>query len=222
MIETLDILFKYREAFLSGLWVTLQLCLVIWFLGIICGTALGMAAARWRRIMGTITRSLSFFFSAVPVLVFLFWLHYPFQKMIGIVINPFFTAAAALSLLNTLSVADIIHQALKDFPEEYIIAAKVCGLSPYQTVSKIQLPLILRRVLPVLLLVQVNMLQATLFASLISVDEIFRTAQRINAIEYKPIEIYTALAIFFVVVCAPLNGFALWLKHRFTRDTSES
>ena len=65
------------------------------------------------------------------------------------------------------------------------------------------------------------MLQATLFASLISVDEIFRVAQRINAVEYKPVEVYTALALFFLLVCLPLNGVALLLRHRFGHDLSE-
>jgi ABC-type amino acid transport system permease subunit len=67
----------------------------------------------------------------------------------------------------------------------------------------------------------VTILQATLFASLISVDEIFRVAQRINAIVYRPIEIYTALAGFFLLICLPLNGLAYFLEARFTRDLSE-
>ena len=65
------------------------------------------------------------------------------------------------------------------------------------------------------------MLHTTLFASLISVEEIFRVAQRINAQIYKPVEIYTALGIFFLAISLPLNGLALWLPERFTRNTSE-
>jgi ABC-type amino acid transport system permease subunit len=86
---------------------------------------------------------------------------------------------------------------------------------------RIQLPLILRQVIPALLPLQVVMLHTTLFASLISVEEIFRVAQRINAQIYRPVEIYTALGIFFLGVCLPVNGVALWLKRRFTRDLSE-
>lgn len=65
------------------------------------------------------------------------------------------------------------------------------------------------------------MLHTTLFASLISVEEIFRVAQRINAKIYKPVEIYTALGVFFLLVCLPLNGFALGLKKRYGRNLSE-
>jgi ABC-type amino acid transport system permease subunit len=86
----------------------------------------------------------------------------------------------------------------------------------------IQLPLIFRQVLPGLLLLQVMMLHTTLFASLISVEEIFRVAQRINAQIYRPVEIYTALGVFFLMVSLPINGFALWFKAKFTRDISEN
>jgi ABC-type amino acid transport system permease subunit len=63
------------------------------------------------------------------------------------------------------------------------------------------------------------MLHTTLFASLISVEEIFRVAQRINAQIYRPVEIYTALGVFFLLVCLPVTGFAFWLKRKYTRDS---
>jgi ABC-type amino acid transport system permease subunit len=61
-----------------------------------------------------------------------------------------------------------------------------------------------------------------LFASLISVEEIFRVSQRINSLEYKPVEIYTALALFFLSISLPVNALALWLRSRFTRNISEN
>ena len=217
----LDILINYHQAFLSGLSVTLQLCLIIWVSGIVAGSALGLAGSHYRRSIGLPSRTVSFVLSAIPILVFLFWLHYPAQAMMGVVIDPFYTAALTLSILNIFFVADIVRNAINDFPSQYKIAAKVTGLSPSQTIFKIQLPLILREIMPALLLLQVGMLHATLFASLISVEEIFRMAQRINAQIYRPVEIYTALGVFFLMVCLPVNGFAFWLKKRFTRNISE-
>jgi ABC-type amino acid transport system permease subunit len=123
--------------------------------------------------------------------------------------------------VNTFLVADLIRGVLIDFPNQYILAARVHGLTQRQTLMKIQLPIVLRQILPGILTTQVAMLQATLFASLISVDEIFRICQRVNSEIYRPVEIYTALAIFFIVVCLPLQGLAIWLRIRFTRNLSE-
>ena len=132
------------------------------------------------------------------------------------------THKAPLSIVNIFGVADLVRTALDDFPKQYLTAAKVSGLTKKQTIMNIQLPLIFRQVLPGLLLLQVMMLHTTLFASLISVEEIFRVAQRINAQIYRPVEIYTALGVFFLMVSLPINGFALWFKAKFTRDISEN
>jgi His/Glu/Gln/Arg/opine family amino acid ABC transporter permease subunit len=211
----------YKEGLLAGLLVTLKLCLIIWSSGVIVGTILGYFGSKYRSEIGAPSRVVSFILSGIPVLILLFWLHYPLQAMLQVNINPFFTAAFAFSILNIFSVADLVRSALVNFPAQYNLAARVCGLSQKETFLKIELPIIFRQIIPSLLSLQVTMLQLTLFASLISVEEIFRVAQRINAVIYKPIEVYTALAIFFLVICLPLNGIALWLKNKYTRDLSE-
>jgi ABC-type amino acid transport system permease subunit len=126
-----------------------------------------------------------------------------------------------LSIVNIFTVSEIVRRVLRDFPNEYLVAAQVCGIAKMQILTRIQFPLILRQILPGLLMAQVAILQATLFASLISVDEVFHTAQRINATIYRPVEIYTSLGVLFLFVCLPLNGAALWLRNKYTRDLSE-
>ena len=221
-MSVLDIIITYHRGFLAGLWVTLQLSILIWGAGIIGGGALGLAASKYKTEVGIPAKIFSFFLSGVPILVFLFWLHYPIQAMFNVVINPFITAAVTLSIVNIVAVADLVRTQVDDFPKQYLTAAKVCGLSPAKTVRYIQFPIIFRQILPGLMLLQVTMLHTTLFASLISVEEIFRVAQRINSSIYKPVEIYTALGVFFLLICLPINGLALFLRAKFTRNLSEN
>jgi ABC-type amino acid transport system permease subunit len=212
---------EYGGAMWSGLQVTLALCAIIWSSGIVLGSLLGLAGAKWKVQVGIPSRMLSVLLAAVPALVFLFWMHYPMQIILGVVIDPFITAAVTLSIINVVLVADLCRGAILDFPRQYVWAAQVCGLSGAETARYIKFPILLRQILPGLLIIQITMLQATLFASFISVDEIFRTAQRINAQLYRPVEIYTLLALFFIAVCVPLHLFAEGLKRRFTRNLSE-
>ena len=217
----LDILQEYRTVLWEGLSVTLRLAIYVWLWGIGIGTCLGILSSKYPRFVGIPKAVVAFVLSGVPVLVFLFWAHYPVQAMLGVVVNPFVTAVVVLAVINTFAVASIIKSGLDDFPEQYISAAKVCGLSGWTTFTRIQLPIVLRQTIPALLPLEIGMLHATLFASLISVDEVFRIAQRVNSVEYKPIQIYSALAILFLGVSLPVNGLALWLRHHFTRNTSE-
>lgn len=220
-MSVLDILINYHMAFLQGLRVTLELCLIIWSCGLIFGTALGVVSANYGRSWGRFTHGMSFVFSAIPTLVILFWLHYPAQAAFDVVIDPFYTASLTFALVNIFAVGELVRQAIADFPRQYIIAGKVCGLSHGDLVLRIQLPILFRQLLPPLMVQQVIMLHATLFASLISVEEIFRVSQRINSTIYRPVEIYTALAFFFLLVCLPINLVAYYLKKRYTRDFSE-
>lgn len=220
-MSVFQILIKYREGLLIGLSITLKLCLIIWSSGLIVGTILGVSGSKWKKMVGMPAGFFSFFISGIPVLVLLYWLHYPMQEILGVVLDPFYTSAATISIINIFAVSELVQKVLLDFPDQYITAAKVCGLSQKQIVLNIQLPIVLRQILPSLLIIQVNMLQMTLFASLISVEEVFRVAQRINSQVYRPIEIYSALAIFFLAICLPLNGLAAYMKRRFTRNLSE-
>ena len=216
-----NILYTYKEGLLSGLLVTLALCLIIWLSGSVFGVLIGAFAHRQKESTGWFLKILSFLLASTPVLVLLFWLHYPLQAMLAVVIIPFITAAFALSLINIVGVAQIVRDVLGDFPQQYAIAGKVCGLTDREIFFKIELPIIFRQTIPQFLTLQVSMLQMTLFASLISVQEVFRVAQQINSIVYKPIEIYTALAVFFIAICLPLNLLAYWFKNKYTRNLSE-
>lgn len=220
-MSVFEIISKYRDGFLNGLEVTLYLCLIIWTAGLLLGSFLGVLSQRYKLFIGIPTRLISFFLTGVPVLVFLFWLHYPFQEMIGQNFDPFITTALAISLINIFAVAEIVRNAINELPTQYIEAAKVCGVSQHKQLWNIEIPIIFRHVLPSFLITQVNMLHLTLFGSLISVNEIFRVSQQINSQVYQPIEIYTALGIFFVIVCLPINGIAIYLKKKYTRNISE-
>lgn len=219
-MSVFDILVNYHATLLGGLWITLGLFGLSSLIGIAFGLLFGALGARYSAV-GTTVKIFSFALASIPLLVILFWFYYPFQTILHISLDPFTTALIALALVNTAAIAELIRGVLVEFPRQFIVVAQMSGLSPRQVFSKVQFPMLFRQVLPSFLTTQVFILQATLFASLIAVPEILRVAQNINAVIYKPIEIYTSLAVFFILTLAPINYFAYVLKRRFTRDFSE-
>lgn len=212
--DIIDIVIKHRVSFLSGLSVTAQICLIVWVLGIFIGIILGYVGNKVK-FVNRITRNLSFVISGIPVLVFLFWLHYPAQSFLNVEVSPFTTTVLMLTILNSLAVSEIVKNGINNVPKQFLEAATACGMNNLQTFQHVQFPLIIRHILPAMILTQVNMLHLSLFGSLISVEEIFRMSQRVISIEYKPVEIYTALGLFFLAITLPLNGVAKYLKHRY-------
>ena len=208
----MEILFKYSEAFIGGALTTLQIAVISWVAGIALGCVLGFFSIlqKWFKLF---LSYFSFFLTAIPILVLLFWFHYPMQTAFRINIDPLITSIFLFTLINAVIVAQIISQNEDRMPEEYVQSAVFAGLSYFRVFSKIQLPMVLRSSLPSIVTTQVTILHMTLFASLISVNELFRTAQRINSLEYQPVEIYTIIAVFYVAISAPL----LYLSGYFKR-----
>jgi len=211
----LDILLTYHSAFLSGLKTTLELLLLIAVASIPLGILVGVIGTRMMPALGSVVSTLRFLTSSIPVLVLLFWLHYPLQSILHIVVNPFWTTVLALGLVNFILTADIVRREMVLFPNSYREAAATLGLSLWSTARFIELPILMRRIIPQLLSNQGNMLEYTLLASFISVPELFRTAQTINASIYRPVEVYSLLILFFLAILGPLHLAVRKLKKKY-------
>lgn len=199
-----QIITQYWPALAAGLAVTLALAGAAWVAGFTLGLPLGLLASREPRIFGKALKICGFVFSALPALAVLFWMHYPAQKILGIVVDPAITTGIFLSVLNIILVANITYTSVLELPPELGITCRLASLSEKQSFYKVLLPTALRTASPAYLTTQLMILHMTLFGSLISVEELFRVSQRINALEYKPVEIYTIMAIIFAIVCLPL------------------
>lgn len=204
---------EYWPAFAAGLQTTLALCGIVWLISFTAGCLLGLFA--WRSVlMRRIVIAGSFLVSGVPAIVVLFWAYYPGQALLRIEASPFLTACVSLSIIGIFLVAASVHRTLVDFPRQYWTAALVCGFGKGDALVKIVLPIVMREFTPTALTIIVNTFHMSFFAAFISVDELFRATQRVNSVVYQPIEIYTAFAIFCLLVSLPLYGFAAWLRSR--------
>ena len=209
-----ELLIQYRHLFLAGFLTTIKLWALIIIIGVPLGIFFGVIGGRYSKTINKFISSLKFITKVIPVLVLLFWLHFPFQALLGVVINPFWTTIIALGFVNLVAVAFIIQSELKLLPVAYSEAGITLGMSKKQIVRHIELPILMKRVLPSISLNQATMLEYTLFASLISVPELFRVAQSINAMVYDPVSVYSLLVLFFVIILAPLHLFITWYKKR--------
>lgn len=220
-MDVIEIVFRFRNELSSGLGTTLKLSFIVFPISIAFGLLLALLRHNSTRSLGIFIKVLSIILSSIPLMVFLFWMHYPFQMLFDIVINPFYTSVLVLMLYTSFLISEYIYVALENFPNELIDTMKVCGLSKLQTIQKVQLPIITRQIFPNLILTFNFVLQSTLFCSFISVEELFMKVQQINAEVYKPIEIYTSIAIFFIAICLTINLIALYFKRKYAFDLNK-
>ena len=119
--DIVGIVIKHRQGFFNGLIVTVKICLLVWSVGISLGSLFGVLSSKWK-FLSIIIKAISFVLSGVPVLVFLFWLHYPAQYYLGIQVDPFYTATFLLTILNTFAVSKMYWGNSK-------FAKTICGSS---------------------------------------------------------------------------------------------
>ena len=216
-----EILYQYKNVFLEGLSVTLSLCAIIFPISIFLGSLLGFFSHKYSKSIGILIRIVSIIISSIPILVFLFWMHYPFQYIFNLRIDPFNTSVFVISIAATFIMSDYVGNAFKTFPTELISTAKVLGLSKSEIARKVQFPVIFRQLLPQIVMLFSFILQATIFCSFISVGELFKKAQELNADIFKPIELYSIVALFFTTICIIINVLSLYFHKKYSYDLNK-
>ena len=211
----LEILRTYSAAWASGAAKTLELAAIVWSVGLGLGIVIGTIRALLPRFLKPVSMLLFAALSSVPILVYLLWFHYPVQAALGVVVDPFFTSALVLSVYNSLTVSELVKGSIESFPAHFREVAMVNGLRRGIFAREVMVPMLTQGFLPGYVSSQVGALHLTLFASLISVDELFRVAQRINSIEYRAVTVFSMLAIFYFVLSFPLLLLAKWLERHY-------
>ena len=220
-MNPLVVLWEYRSAFWMGFLVTIELVLLCSIVGTVLAVLLEWLCGSFEGLARWVSNGVAFCLTAIPALVVLYWFHYPAQSLLGIVVPPFFTALLTLILINTFAIYRIVSDAIREFPKQYVATGLVCGLLRRQILWHIQVPILIRAILPRWIDQQVVILHATLLASFISVEETFRVAQRINSVVYQPVAIYTSMALIFLCSAGSAMYYANFLRKKYQRDFSE-
>lgn len=152
--------------------------------------------------------------SVLPLLAVLFWFHYPLQQILGVSWPPVLTAKIVLSVFVALNSWIIVQQVSQAVLDKYYPIIFALHLSKFEAIKRIIIPITVYSSLPRLLNLAIVTIHATMFASLIGVDELFRIALRLNAEHLAPVEIFSLMAIFYIALCLPMFLLERYLQNR--------
>jgi len=215
----LTLILENYQAILSGFKITLFIFFTTVIFWILCWVLFAYISINNKRVK-TIIDLVYIIFISIPVIVLLFWFHYPLQIILNITISPIITTIVTLSIINILGIYKIIYKKIKYIKEKYSNFSSIIGINTKNIRKKIEYPLLFRKSIDEVLSYQINILHMTLFASLISVNDIFRVAHQINASTYKSIEIYTLIGIIFLLISLSINLLIIYLKKKYNYDYS--
>ena len=149
-----------------------------------------------------------------PLLMIMFWAYYTGPMITGQPTSAYTAALIALSAFEVAYFTELVRAGLQSIAAGQRDAALAVGLSPAQAMRLVILPQALRRMLPSLLSQSIIAFQDSTIASVIGVSDAMQMTNIISAREQRPIELYSALAVMFFVLCYALSKLVRTLEAR--------
>ena len=219
MFESLSLILDVLPNLLLGTLVTLQLTAFSGFLGMIGGTIIAIVRMspvvpvplRW------ITIAYIDFLRGTPLLVQIVMIYFGLPALVqkfGVDFNLERLPAAviALSLNSSAYIAEIVRAGIQSIDKGQTEAAQSLGLGVIQTMRHVILPQAFRRMLPPLGNEFITLLKDTSLVAIIGFKELFHRGELIVANNYRPFEIYTAIALIYLVLTLLFSRAFSWLE----------
>lgn len=207
-------LWTYRWLFVNGLGLTVAFTIAIVVLGLVAGMIFGLAKLSRFAPLRWLTTGISEVFRCTPVLVQLVWFYYALPILTGIEISATLASILALSLYGGSFYGEIIRGGIVSIDSGQSEAGMALGMTPIQTMRRIILPQALKRMIPPLMNQSIIQFKNTSLVSVLAVPDLLYQGQVAAHDSYRPLEIYTLVALIYFVVLLPLTLLVQWGEKR--------
>lgn len=202
-----QLVWEYRELFLTGIWVTIQLSVVAMLIALVLGllACFGSLSRNW------LTRAPAILFVEfcrnTPILVQLVWVHFAWPEIFGVKFTAWTSAVIALALQSSGYLAEEFRAGIESIEKGQIEASQSLGMTYPRLMYRIVVPQAFIRMIPGILNQFVTCFKSTSIVSIIAVPDLMYQAGLIVSATFLPMQIYTLIAImYFLMVFAVSLG----------------
>jgi polar amino acid transport system permease protein len=199
-----DVVWDYRAAFLRGVLVTGELTGGALVLGLALGLVLGMAKGSRLWILRVPATVYVEFFRSTPTLVQLVWIYYSMPILTGLQLSSTVSVIVGLGLNAAAYFAEIFRAGIASIDRGQMHAAQSIGMRYSQAMRRIILPQAIRRMVPPFMNEVANLIKLSTLASVLAVSELLHEAQNLITNTFRPLEVYTTLAVVFAIIIFPI------------------
>ncbi len=216
-LQSLDteFLLSSGKLLLLGAVVTLKITLVAVSCGVLIGLFVGIAELSSYKILRIPAKVYVDIIRGTPLLVQIFIIYFALPSVIGTRIEPYVAAVVACSINSGAYVAEIFRAGIQSIDRGQFEAGRSLGLTWSQTMRKIVIPQAFRRTIPQLGNEFIAMLKDSSLVSVIGFEELTRKGQLIIAATYRSFEIWTAVAIIYLVMTLTISRFVAYLEKKY-------
>lgn len=213
-----DIIWSNLDFLLSGLQLTLIISATSLVFALLGGLVLALFDMSKFRLLRAFSLTLGEIIRNTPILVQLLWVYYVLPIVFGIRISALAAILIGLSLYMAAFISEVYRAGIQAVPKGHREAAQVLGLTPAQSFIRIVMPQAIRMTLPPLASNFVQLIKFSSLGSVISVSEITRRGMELSSTTFRPLEIFTFIAVVYFFICWPLAmAIRLW-ERRLARQ----
>ena len=205
IVDSLPLLFQ-------GACVTVQITAISVGLGLFFGLFIGIAQISRVAFFRIPAKIYVDFLRGTPLLVQIFMIYFALPLLIGTRIDPFIAAIVACSIAY---IAEIFRAGIQSIDKGQMEAGRSLGLNWSQTMRFIIIPQAFKRIIPPLGNEFIAMLKDSSLVSVIGFEELTRQGQLVIASTYGAMEIWTAVALIYLLMTMPITRLVAYLEKRF-------
>lgn len=209
----LSIIVQNWDLLAQGLLITLKYTLYTCAIGLVIGLFVALLQLTPWRLLRWAGRIWVEFFRNIPLLVLLLWAYYALPIFLQIQIGKETAGILGLGFYASGFYAEILRAGVQSIDRGQTDAAVVLGMSYVQRMRRIILPQALRRMVPPLVGQTIMQLKNTTLLSVLTIPDLAYQAGYISSFTYRPMEVYTAIGVLFILILFPLSA----LSRRFER-----
>lgn len=198
-----DRFLEYAPLFLEASTVTLSITFWALLIAMIIGpiiTAMAMsrfAALRW------VAAGYIGLIRGTPLITQLFVIYFGLASLVRL--EAFWAGAIALGVHNSAYIAEIIRSGFQSVPRGLVEASRSLGMSRTKTLRRVQGPIAVRTTLPVMGNQYIIALKDSSLVCFIGITELFQTSRDLASSTYQPLQMYTMVALYYLVLVGILT-----------------
>ncbi|MDQ1185518.1 polar amino acid transport system permease protein [Agrobacterium larrymoorei] len=201
-----NILWGYRWLLLQGTLVTIGLTAAVVVLGLLVGLIAGLAQLSRSEMLRWASWGYIELFRCTPLLVQLLWFYYALPILTGIEISAITASILTLSLYGGSFYAEVIRGGIQSIDSGQWEAGLALGLTPGKVMRRIVLPQAIKQMIPPLMNQSIIQFKNTSLVSVLAVPDLLYQGQSAATETYRPLEVYTIIAVIYFVVLVPLTA----------------
>jgi len=212
-----DVIPNNIDFLMSGLQMTLIISATALVFAMIGGLLLALVDMSRYLAVRAIGLAIGEVIRNTPILVQLLWVYYVLPIVFNIRISSFAAILIGLSVYMAAFMSEVYRSGIQAVPKGHREAAQVLGLTPFQSFRRIVLPQAIRFTLPPLASNFVQLIKFSSLGAVISVTEITRRGMELSSSTFRPLEIFSFIAVVYFFICWPLSmAIRIW-EHRLAQ-----